>query len=359
VVVIYDTTDNGGQGVCVKREGGSQMDVQSPPSVILYHELSHALRDCTSSSLSNTEPDCSSASPEEHAAEVDENDMRDQLGIPHRDANNHCANIGCQSNCCIVASLATGSPYSATVNRLRDLRDRFLRRSEVGYDFFEHLHTDYYTFSPEVCGLMSSSGELRSVISSYFVRPLAEMLNLIHHYTVQHCSIEELAERFEAAVMASPDIACLGGAEIEELERLLAARSVPSPPAAGEEVAGLELLLRTRAYSSEFIRWALIEPLSIYLGCERQRLEGSPVGERLATAIDAWGAQMPITDIWSRLSLHDRREELEFLKSALLRAPAARTTFGERLLTSVGGDAAMQTLLIEQGFAEKEIPWQT
>ena len=29
-----------------------------------------------------------------------------------------------------------------------------LRRSEVGFDFFEHLHYDYYSFSPQVVAMM-------------------------------------------------------------------------------------------------------------------------------------------------------------------------------------------------------------
>jgi hypothetical protein len=92
-VVIYDTTDNGGSGVCVAGEGSSTLDIQSPPSVILYHELSHAFRICTNAALSLAASGCT-ASPEEHAAEVDENDMRDQLGIPHRNDNTHSASVG-------------------------------------------------------------------------------------------------------------------------------------------------------------------------------------------------------------------------------------------------------------------------
>ena len=45
VWVIYDTSDNGGQGYCLQKEGGGT--VGFPSAVILYHELSHALRDAT------------------------------------------------------------------------------------------------------------------------------------------------------------------------------------------------------------------------------------------------------------------------------------------------------------------------
>ena len=42
VWVIYDTSDNDGQGYCMRKEGGGT--VGFPSAVILYHELSHALR---------------------------------------------------------------------------------------------------------------------------------------------------------------------------------------------------------------------------------------------------------------------------------------------------------------------------
>src|SRR3954453_15000671 len=42
VLIVYDTSDNGGSGYCLPREGGGTTSF--PGSVILYHELSHALR---------------------------------------------------------------------------------------------------------------------------------------------------------------------------------------------------------------------------------------------------------------------------------------------------------------------------
>ena len=52
VWVIYDTSDNGGQGYCVPKEGGGKVGVSA---VILYHELSHALRDATDTTLDHSD----------------------------------------------------------------------------------------------------------------------------------------------------------------------------------------------------------------------------------------------------------------------------------------------------------------
>ena len=362
VIVIYDTTNNGGSGICVKREGSSAMDVQSPASVILYHELSHAFRRCTNATLSGVESNCASASPEENAAEIDENDMRDQLGIPHRDATNHCANVGCQTNCCIVASVASGSAYSAEVNALRDVRDRFLRQSEVGFEFFERLHRDYYTFSPQVCGMMARSSALKSQVDNYFVKPLTEMLSLIYEYTANYCTNAELGARFDAVVTLSPIMASLGAADITRLERVLGSTSLPSPPDNGDDLSQLESLLSERAHSSEFVKWALIDPLLIYLeGLRLRLLERDPhtLGLRLADAIDAWAARMPITDVWSQLSWYDRSSELDFLARALLRTPQARARFAARLLAFFDGDERMRELLRDRVLLAGGTQWPT
>jgi hypothetical protein len=362
VIVIYDTTNNGGSGICVKREGGSAMDVQSPASVILYHELSHAFRRCTNATLSTAESNCNSASAEENAAEIDENDMRDQLGIPHRDATNHCANVGCQTNCCIVASVVSGSAYSAEVNALRDVRDRFLRQSNVGFEFFERLHSDYYAFSPQVCGMMARSAGLKSQVHNYFVQPLTEILRLIYEYTANHCTKAELGSQFDAVVTSSPTIASLGVADVTDLERVLGNTSLPAAPDNRDDLFQLESLLRERAHGSEFVKWALIDPLSIYLEGLRHRLaecDSLTLGLRLADTIDAWAARMPITDVWSKLSWYDRSSELEFLARALLRTPQARREFGARLLAFFDGDERMSELLRDRGLLAEETTWLT
>jgi hypothetical protein len=357
VIVIYDTTNNGGSGICVKREGSSAMDVQSPASVILYHELSHAFRRCTNATLSTVETNCNSASAEENAAEIDENNMRDQLGIPHRDATNHCANIGCQTNCCIVASVASGSAYSAEVNALRDVRDCFLRQSNVGFEFFERLHSDYYAFSPQVCGLMTRSPDLKSQVRNYFVKPLTEILRLIYEYTANHCTKAELGSQFDTMVTSSPSIASLGVADLTHLERVLGTSSLPEAPDNLGNLFKLQSLLRERAYHSEFVKWALIAPLSIYLEGLRLRLlerDTYTLGLQLADLIDAWAARMPITDVWSKLSWYDRGSELDFLVRALLRTPHARKEFAARLLAFFHGDECMSELLRERGLLVEE-----
>jgi hypothetical protein len=252
-----------------------------------------------------------------------------------------------------VATVASGSPYSAEVNELRYLRDRFFRQSEIGFDFFERLHTDYYTFSPEVSSMMVRSPSLKSLIGDYFVQPLTVILRLIYEYTVEGCTPAELGASFAAAVISAPVIASLEAPDIARLEQILGKASLPSLPEAEEDLSTLESLLSERAHRSEFVKWALIDTISMYLDGVRQRLIASDpevIGLRLTQSIDAWSARMPITEVWSKLSWYDRRGELEFLKQAVLRTPAARARFARRLLDFFNGEERMCQLLEDEGF---------
>lgn len=78
-LVIYDVSQNDGQGYCAAREGtGGKLNLPTPNPVILYHELSHALRVVTNTQLGYSRH-CNPASVEEMAAISDENDVRAQI----------------------------------------------------------------------------------------------------------------------------------------------------------------------------------------------------------------------------------------------------------------------------------------
>jgi hypothetical protein len=361
VLVIYDTSQGGGTGYCAKGQASGKYDDQTPNPVILYHELSHALRQATQTSLSTSATGCT-ASPEENAAEKDENDMRDQLKIPHRDPTDHCGQAcsgGAGPNtgsCCIVASIATGSPYSAEVNALRQIRDSFLRRSEVGYSFFNQLHYDYYGFSPEVCRMMAVSPQLVALIELYFVKPLTQCLQLIYDYQVNRCSTDELGKRFEMGLTNVPELTQLSLQDLQRVLRLLGdlEQNSMEPELA---ITGLGHLLAERAASSPYIRWAIMDTISMYVHALLDRLAGMStvsIGQRFANRIEEWSIQMPLSDIWYTLSRYAIAQELAFLKRALLRTKEAQRRFGQRLVDYCSGDARIVELLIDAGYLSQE-----
>lgn len=362
VVVLYDTTQNDGQGFCAKPEDSADFTLQTEESVILYHELSHAFRTATSSSLDGTEFDCASASAEESAAEVDENDMRDQLvtaggGTPgpstRRDATNHCG-APCTGGakpgtcCMIVATVGTGSPFSAEVTALRGVRDGFLRASRVGLDFFERLHTDYYAFSPQVCRLMAGCAEIHHYVTEYYVRPLVQALQLIHDHALRPGERGDLGRAFLASLQKAPVLAGMSRANAAEALALLQGRSTKGLP--GTKLAPL---LEDIARPSEYVRWALIETLEIYVQAILWKFDGAGVvelDERLQLAIGEWGARLPLTSVWNGLSNRAFREEIAFLSRALLATAHAKQLFAARLPASIWDNAERARILREAGF---------
>jgi hypothetical protein len=350
VIVFYDTSDNNGTGICVRKQGdpAGTYSIQDPPPVILYHELSHAFHTANGDPLQLGDNGCT-GSPEEQRAERDENDMRDQLGLPHRDSTDHCGNPGCQSSsCCIVASVATGSIYSTQVNALREVRDGVLRCSEIGYDFFRHLHDAYYGFSPEVCRIMARSPELLEMVRVVFVGPLTIALALLRAHGMERIDPVELGHRFEASVERA-GLGLLTPADLDRGRVLLGGQ--PSPAASDLEVE-LAHLLRDRALPSPHVTWALIEPIGILIEALALRLEGensAGIGRFLADRFDAWGVRMPVTDIWSRLSIYALCQELRFMETTTLRTAAARALFAKRVLPRLEGQAATIVALRWEG----------
>ncbi|HEX5832205.1 MAG TPA: CFI-box-CTERM domain-containing protein [Pyrinomonadaceae bacterium] len=359
-LVIYDTSQNSGNGYCVARAGTSgTLDLDFPGSVLLYHELSHAFR-IVNNTLLALGGGCNPSSPEENAAITDENDQRTQraaqLSIPVvlRDPGIHCGGGGpCggggggDGGCCIVATTATGSGLSDEVQALRSLRDGLLRKTEVGFSFFQTLHRDYYGFSPQVCTLMAQHPPIRLLVLEGFVRPLVTILRLVEHYAVGRCDSETLGHEF-VAQHDDQEVAAMRLVTLARARQLLAGSDAMLTD---EELKLVELL--APALLSEHVRWALIEPLEIYETALLAHLTESGVeriGTRLYEDINAWAGRMPLDAIWGALAVSELGNELKALDTILLRTPSARTGFRHRLKGKFGDITAVVTVLdAEQG----------
>lgn len=355
-LVIYDTSDDNGNGYCLARQGtGGTLDLRLPLSVMAYHELSHAFRIVGTGLLALTAA-CNPASPEENAAITDENDMRTQLAtllgdpVVLRDPNIHCGDScgGGGGSCCIVASVSSGSPLSAEVAELRALRDQFLRKSEVGFAFFDALHYAYYGFSPQVVTTMATDLELRSTALRGFVRPLIRMLRLIRDYTLDGVPEAELGCRLVAQAIESDE----AGASLDVADRVAALTGPPGVPGLSDGESAVAALLASKALPDPHVRWALIEPVVAYHELMRSaRVGGSTpdaVGRRLAAFVDDWAGRLPIDARWGTLDLAAARSELDVLESTLLRGPRARATFLARLRAEYGAATAIATAVDER-----------
>lgn len=349
-LVIYDTTQNSGGGYCTARAGtGGTLDLQTPNPVILYHELSHALREVTNA-LNATTAGCNPSSPEERAAIIDENDLRTQSAAAAgttpvlRDPGIHCGATcsgGSSVSCCIVASVASGSPLSEEVAALRSVRDGFIRRSEVGFAFFDSLHRDYYGFSPQVCTLMARHPTLRPLVLEGFVRPLVSMLRLIEEFALKAADSATLGERFAA----EHEDRAAGAARLATLHRAREVLGGGDAELTHEQQLLSELL--APALESDHLLWAVVEPIQLYEAALAAHIDDCPVeqlGEHLYAAIDSWGCRVPLDNVWASLHAVELQNEVGLLATTLLRTPEARAEFRYRLKRRHGRATAIANL---------------
>jgi len=355
-LIVYDTTQNNGMPVCVTRaNSGGTIDLPLPNPVIVYHEMSHALRIVTNAQLALTAA-CNPSSPEEAAAMTDENDMRTQLaallGQPAelRDTAIYCGALctGPTPNCCIVASVASGSPVSEEVQALRGLRDGFLRVSEVGYAFFDRLHYDYYSFSPQVCTLMARRPELSQLVLSGFVRPLISALRLMKAYAIDGLEAAALGRTF-ASMHADPEQFAATLSALRGTRAFWTGVSTDDD----EIAAQLSALLRERALPSSHINWALIETVRIYGEALEEYALGATaeaLGARLAKEFTDWTVALPLDHIWASLSTEQLEIELAFYEN-LLRPAEGKARFRDRLRARFGNITAMRMVL------DRASPW--
>ncbi|MGH9968517.1 MAG: CFI-box-CTERM domain-containing protein [Pyrinomonadaceae bacterium] len=359
-LVIYDTSQSNGNGYCTARAGtGGTLDLAFPNSVILYHELSHALRIVNNALLALT-AGCNPSSPEENAAITDENDLRTQNANAAgttpvlRDPGIHCGSSGpCATNggCCIVATVASGSTLSAEVAALRSVRDGLLRKSEVGFSFFQSLYHDYYGFSPQVCTLMARHPELRPFVLEGLVRPLVYILRLIEEYALRGGTAATLSKQFV-------DDHADREAAVERLSILFQAREVLAGSNTELNDVQLELAhLLVPALSSEHVIWALVEPIQIYESALRAHLDecsADQLGEQLYETINGWAGRMPLDDVWAVLTVEELGNELHALDSTLLHTEKARASFRDRLNREFCDITAVTTVHNEQTFRSGE-----
>ena len=346
-LAIYDTSQANGAGWCLARAGtGGTLDLQTPNPVILYHELSHCFR-IGNNNLNALRAGCNPSSPEENAAIVDENDLRNQIaaatGQPAvlRDPGIHCGDTcagGSTTNCCIIASVASGSPLSAEVAELRRVRDGLLRKTEVGFAFFDALHRDYYAFSPQVSTLLARDPTLRPLVMEGLVRPLVCILRTIEAFALGGADAAEVGEWFVSEHRDRES----GLARLTILERarsLLGAQDVQLTENE-RELADLA----SPALRSEHLLWAVVEPVQLYEEVLAAYLDGASVeaiGDRLQVGIEAWAARVPLDSVWASLSAAELQAELGFLEGTLLRSKEARAQFRGRLRQQHGRATAV------------------
>ena len=348
--ITYDVTGCGGSGYCVYDTGGNS--IADPTDVVLFHELAHAFH------WANNDFDTANPEPQ---AENDENLLRTAEGIPLRDPNSHYGGCGTCPHIktgCFIVSAAFGSPHSPQVDEFRGLRDRLLRQSTLGDEFFNCLFNEYFEFSPDVAQDMDASLPLRTAVAALVVEPLMSFLNLLERYLrgawQDSAFTEEIArsldnscarlheidggnwgvgvisKRFTELLREGDDFRAAG-------EKQIKAEDI-APDDGPQVLDYLAHAIGESGNSRVYVSWALVTPLFLYWRALADcRIDGRARASRaLLEGIEDWLDDLPIPSQLPYSAPEVAYQDLALLKETFFAMPAFRHRFGRRLLAELG-----------------------
>jgi len=367
--VAYDVTQCGGAKYFVVGTGGTAISFPNP--VLLYHELAHAFH----ADIGDLPADSASA---EFQAETDENDLRDTLGLPHRDPTSHdggcgfagsstvpdCTGTsggGTGSISCFVASAAFGSACAPQVHLLRLVRDAWRRRSRLAGMFFATLLHEYYAFSPRLAVDMAACPSLNDMMRGMFVEPLICFVGLasaargpLRHDrdVLERQARDALRAYLAASQLRHPALAPAStSAAMHALWLHLGGLNGPAPeglrlrkielPVDGQPAAVADYVaqvITSRQRGMECFRWAVaglqlfwsrLEALHACGPIDRPERGGPP---SWVDALDDWLAEVPLPSLFPSLGEDQLREELTEVGRAIFVESRVRSVLGARLL---------------------------
>jgi hypothetical protein len=352
IFVYYDVNDCDGMHYHVFDD--AQNEIPFPPLAVLYHELAHAYH----RALGDRPDDVDEAQVQ---AINDENGARSLLNMPLRSVIHMKGGCGIPGgspapsgggggkggtysnpwkNKCFVATAATGSPISLSVQRLTAFRDATLRTTELGRTLFNALFEEYYQFSPVIADDVRAFPDLRTATRRLCVDPLVTVLLWVQRLCLLPHEADEvpLAEEVSRVLSTSlQELATLGHDPARwagAAEWLSAAAGTadpaPSEACAPSEVKGDDpdacaryLLGRASAPGIRltYTGWGLLEPIALYWRWLVQQSAGN--GPSVAHDVCDWLSRMPVPAALGARSRDERRTDLQALLDGNVRNPRA------------------------------------
>ena len=226
-------------------------------------------------------------------------------------------------------------PISKEVSKLRSVRDKVLRNSEIGDAFFNQFFYEYYAFSPEITRLLGHYPELKEITKENFVNPLLLSLDLLIHYSESRG--ENLVGFIENQLLEKQDLRI---AEILSLQSMINEMescnfSIDTIKNKYGELSGFENLgtyLNQNIIEKGVIKWSLFESLKIWLNAvvwisnKEKNCE-----HKIYLTISKWIADFPISDTWNELNRLQVIKELTNLEKYIF-DKASKKIFSERLI---------------------------
>lgn len=314
--VVYDASQCLGNGFFVFDTGGNHITFPGP--VLLYHELSHALRVATGTTQPN----------DEIPAETDENVLRGLLSLCLRDVNNHDGGCGPGNTCggssngggCFIVSATTGSPVSVEVMHLRQLRDQVAAASRLAAQLIESIYQGYYQFSPQIADNLQQDASARNAVLGIVVRPLLAWYTLAGVMALKSHDDEAVSQALREVVNACPQF--LGSSLIPSLlEKIRDGKPLPvlAPKLLRQFAPRLQHVAQLR-----FASWAIFDPLI-------RVWRTATTSEQLITAVSEWLATAPLEALEPIGNPELLETDLSSLASFFDFQPQARRQLGARL----------------------------
>lgn len=260
--LFVDVTLCKGNGRWVLNNDGEE--VCTGTAAIIYHELAHAFHNHGLGTIAD----------EEAEAITDENDLRAALGQELRSTTQLDGGCGCpDTGCCIVASVAHGTPWAAPINALRRIRDRQLRASPAGARFFDRFFAEYYEFSVPICRCMVLDEQVRELVSRWFVRPLPAVMDVLDACVTSAHDPDALATRLGPLLQAVPSVP--DEALQPMLDALMSGRIPEFATAAHPDAHEVFGLLAQALPRAPYVVWALVEPIRLVSGLAQDQARGA------------------------------------------------------------------------------------
>jgi hypothetical protein len=355
--IYYDATDclAAPPGEGRYEFGNGEERIPMPAAVILWHELCHAYWDLRQ------------GGQEEGYIEVEENMFRTLLGLPERDPSNHegggCDSCGKKSSSwglgkldlCFMISAAYESDTAPEAIHFRYVREKWLGRSSIGYEFFRELTREYGRFAAIVAQRMNVLQPLRQntglflvdVMLIYF-RSLDSLISSSQSGKSAHdVLLQQMAEHrrnLHENGVTDQEIA-RAAIIIQQVPELLGGK-LSVMHSNSDSVSQISQVLRPaldyiaaiarRGGRPNHLIWAIAEPLAAYW-----RLFGAWVSDEknayhvtldFEEFVRSWIGRIPLGPLFRRLSRTRASSELQELSSNVFRPKCLRHTIGNRLL---------------------------
>jgi len=260
VEVLYDGTNCNGKGSWTKAPNGKA--IPNPSHVLLFHELTHALRFCrgdfpTIPLNATVGEQFDAKDKDEEQTRIAENRYRESMFLPQRattgvfaplggcnppppgsedaDSSESSKNVNWSKVKCFVASAAYGSPLEPEVELLRRFRDDVLRKTRTGAEFFEDFYRHYDQVGSVVVERMRADPHVTEIVRWALVMPIVHHLELALRFP--DADLDEVEEPWRSFLEETRDF----------LERWAGAVGVPESfdgLSASDAAAEIELVLR-------------------------------------------------------------------------------------------------------------------